>query len=49
MVAYKEATDILLEERAYAQRLGLALDIRCEDIRCLVALIMIDAQKGGRS
>lgn len=48
MGAYKDAVDTLIEMRVYAQRKGLALEIRCEDIRCLAATIMIDAQKGGR-
>jgi hypothetical protein len=48
MAAYKDATDILIEEKAYAQSRGLALEIRCEDVRCLAATIMIDQQKGGR-
>jgi hypothetical protein len=47
MSAYKDAIDVLLEARVYAQRQGLALEIRCEDVRCLAATIMIDA-KGGR-
>lgn len=47
MAAYKDAIDVLLEARTYAQRQGLAIEIRCEDVRCLAATIMIDA-KGGR-
>jgi hypothetical protein len=47
MAAYKEATDILVEEKAYALSRGLAVEIRCEDIRCLVAAMMIDKSKGG--
>jgi hypothetical protein len=44
MAAYKDAIDVLLEARAYAQRQGLALEIRCEDVRCLAATVMIDAK-----
>jgi hypothetical protein len=47
MAAYKAAIDTLVEAKVYAQRQGLAIDIRCEDVRCLAATIMIDA-KGGR-
>lgn len=48
MGAYKDAVDILIESQGYAKRQGLLLDIRCEDVRCLAATIMIDNQKGGR-
>jgi hypothetical protein len=45
MSAYKAAIDILLESRGYAQRQGLALEIKCEDVRCLAATLII--QNGG--
>jgi hypothetical protein len=48
MGAYKDAIDVLLEAKEYAQRKGLAIEIRCEDVRALAATIMIDAQKGCR-
>lgn len=47
MGAYKAAIDVLIEARSYAQQNGIALEIRCEDVRCLSATMMIDAQKGG--
>ncbi|HEY6343440.1 MAG TPA: hypothetical protein VIY49_18240 [Bryobacteraceae bacterium] len=46
MAAYQIAVDMLLEARTYAQRKGLPLEIRCEDVRCLAATLMIDAQRG---
>lgn len=48
LAAYMVAVDTLIETREYAQRRGLALEVRCEDVRCLAATIMIDQQKGGR-
>jgi hypothetical protein len=47
LAAYCVAVDVLLETKAYAQRKGLALEIHCEDIRCLAATLIIDQQKGG--
>jgi hypothetical protein len=48
MGAYKAAIDILLESRVYAQRQGLALEIKCEDVRCLAATLIINhSEKGG--
>lgn len=50
MGAYKDAVDALLETQGYAKSKGLLLDIRCEDVRCLAATMMIQASKdaGGR-
>lgn len=45
MSGYQIAIDILLEARAYAQRKGLPLEVRCEDVRALAATIMIDQQR----
>jgi hypothetical protein len=45
LAAYMVSVDVLLETRAYAQRKGLALDIRCEDVRALAATLVIDQQK----
>jgi hypothetical protein len=45
--AYKDAIDVLLNARSYAQFKGLALEIRCEDVRALAATITIDAQRAG--
>lgn len=47
MSAYKDAVDVLLEAKTYAQSRGLAIEIRCEDVRCLAATIMIDAKGRG--
>jgi hypothetical protein len=41
MSAYKEAIDTLVEAKVYAQRQGLAIEIRCEDVRCLAATLII--------
>lgn len=46
--AYTEAIDTLVAAKAYAQSRGLAIEVRCEDVRCLAATIIISAQKGGR-
>lgn len=43
--AYMVAIDTLIESRAYAQRKGLAIEIHCEDVRCLAATIMIEQSK----
>lgn len=48
MAAYKDAIDVLLEARTYAQRQGLAIEIRCEDVRCLAATILISNKENGR-
>jgi hypothetical protein len=48
MAAYKDAADVLIEAKAYMQRKGFPIEIRCEDLRCLAATMLIDAQKGGR-
>lgn len=42
MGAYVAAVDILVEARIYAKRKDLVFDIRCEDVRCLAATIMIN-------
>lgn len=42
------AIDTLIAAREYAQRKGLALEIRCEDVRARAATIMIEQSKGGR-
>lgn len=47
VAAYKSAVDVLLEAKTYAQGRGLALEIRCDDVRCLAATMMIHAE-GGR-
>lgn len=46
MGAYKDAVDALIETQGYAKGRGLLLEIRCEDVRCLAATMMIQA--GGR-
>lgn len=43
------AIDTLIAAREYAQRKGLALEIRCEDVRARAATIMIEQAKGGRA
>lgn len=48
MLAYKDAIDVLLDARAYAQHKGLAIEVRCEDVRCLAATIIIQNTQGGR-
>lgn len=50
MGAYKDAVDTLLETQGYAKSKGLLIDIRCEDVRCLAATMMIQVSKdaGGR-
>jgi hypothetical protein len=45
MGAYKTAIDILLESQVYAKRLGLLMEVHCEDVRCLAATIMIGSQR----
>jgi hypothetical protein len=45
--AYMVAVDTLLETKAYAQRKGLALEVKCEDVRCLAATILIEQSKRG--
>jgi hypothetical protein len=46
MGAYKDAVDALIQTQGYAKSKGLLLEIRCEDVRCLAATMMIQA--GGR-
>jgi hypothetical protein len=45
MAAYKDAVDTFVKMKAYAQTKGLALDVRCEDVRCLAATFMIAGGK----
>jgi hypothetical protein len=46
MGAYKAAIDVLIEAQVYAKRQGLLMEVHCEDVRCLAAVMMIQA--GGR-
>lgn len=45
---YKMAIETLIAARSYAQSQGLAIEIRCEDVRCLAATFIINAS-GGRA
>jgi len=42
--AYKTAIDVLLGAQAYANGLGLMLDVHCEDVRCLAATLIIQGE-----
>ncbi len=48
LAAYCIAVDVLAEARIYAQRKGLPIDFRGEDVRALAATLVIDQQRGGR-
>lgn len=48
LAMYKSAIDTLIAARAYAQSKGMAIEIRCEDVRCLAATLIIGANGGGR-
>ncbi len=48
LAVYMVAVDILSETKVYAQRKGMALEPRCEDVRALAATIIIDAKGGAR-
>jgi hypothetical protein len=44
VAAYMTAIDVLIEAKAYAQRKGLAIEVRCEDVRCLAATLVIQGR-----
>jgi hypothetical protein len=44
LASYLTAVDCLMEAQVYAQRKGLVIAITCEDVRCLAATIMINAE-----